>query len=117
MTERAEAIEWIVRDAQVDLHVPSLCDVEVTAGLRRALLHRAIARQRAALAVQDYLDLPLTRHGHQTLLRRILDLGKNFSVYDATYVALAEQLGSPLLTADQELTRAARSHTRVSILP
>lgn len=117
MTEQAGPIEEIVRAPETDLHVPALCDVEVTAGLRRALLRRALSPQRAALAVEDYLDLPLTRHGHQSLLRRILDLRMNFSVYDATYVALAEQLGATLLTADQGLTRAARSHTRLAILP
>jgi predicted nucleic acid-binding protein len=87
------------------------------AGLRRALLRRNLSEQRAAMAIEDYLDLPLTRHGHQPLLGRILDLRMNFSVYDATYVALAEQLGSRLLTADRGLTRAARTHTRVATLP
>jgi predicted nucleic acid-binding protein len=117
LTEQAGKIEEIVRADETDLHIPSLCDVEVTAGLRRALLRRILSERRAALAVEDYLDLPLTRHGHQSLLRRILDLGMNLSVYDATYVALAEQLGAALLTADQGLTRAVRSHTRVATLP
>lgn len=97
--------------------MPALCDVEVTAGLRRALLRGALSEQRAILAVEDYLDLPLTRHGHQSLLGRILDLGANFSAYDATYVALAEQLGAGLLTADGALARAARTHTRLGLLP
>ena len=117
MTEQAGPIEVIVRAADTDIHVPSLCDVEVTAGLRRALLVRVLSEQRAALALEDYLDLPITRHGHQSLLGRILDLRMNFSVHDATYVALAEQLGAILLTADQGLSRAVRSHSRVAMLP
>jgi predicted nucleic acid-binding protein len=117
MTDQAGPIEEIVRAPETDLHVPALCDVEVTAGLRRALAGRALSFQRALLAVEDYLDLPLSRHGHQALLDRILDLRMNFSAYDATYVALAEQLGAILLTADRALMRAARSHTRVATLP
>jgi predicted nucleic acid-binding protein len=66
---------------------------------------------------KDHLDLPLTRHGHRSLLGRILDLATNFSVYDATYVALAEQLDAGLLTADVALARATRTHTRLAVLP
>jgi predicted nucleic acid-binding protein len=44
------------------------------------------------LALQHYLLLPLTRHGHQALLPRVLELRANFSAYDACYVALAERL-------------------------
>ena len=64
----------------------------MTAALRRALLSGAIEERRAEEAVEDYLDLPLTRHGHQALVLRLLEMHKNFSAYDATYVALAELL-------------------------
>jgi predicted nucleic acid-binding protein len=68
-------------------------------------------------AVLDYLDLPLTRHGHLALLPRVLELYENLSAYDATYVALAERLACPLLTADDRLIRAATTHTRLTYLP
>jgi predicted nucleic acid-binding protein len=106
----------VIRSPDVDLHVPALCDVEVVAGLRRALLHRAMSSQRADQALQDYLDLPITRHGHRQLITRILELRPNFSAYDATYVALAEHLAGELMTADEGLERAARSHTNVRVL-
>jgi predicted nucleic acid-binding protein len=64
---------------------------------------------RAADALEDYLDLPLFRHGHQALLARVLQLRSNFSAYDAAYVALAEQLKGELLTADDGLARAIRT--------
>ena len=112
----AVSLEPIVRASDADLHVPALCDVEVAAGLRRGLLGGALSEERLAQAVEDYLDLPLTRHGHQQLLSRVLNLSDNFSAYDATYVALAEQLGGELLTADEGLARAARMHTGVATL-
>ena len=93
----------------MDLHTPALCDVEVAAALRRSLLTRRLTARRAAEALDDYLDLPLLRHGHQPLLGRILQLRSNFSAYDAAYVALAEQLSGELLTADVGLARAVRS--------
>ncbi|HLB78377.1 MAG TPA: type II toxin-antitoxin system VapC family toxin, partial [Candidatus Dormibacteraeota bacterium] len=61
-------------------------------------------------ALEDYLDLPLIRHGHQALLGRMLKLRSNFSAYDAAYVALAEQLKGELLTADGGLARSVRRH-------
>ncbi len=101
----------------MDLHVPSLCDVEVVAGLRRIRVRRALSDRRAAEALADYLDLPLTRHGHRWLLARMLELRDNFSSYDATYVALAEQLRAELLTSDGRLARAVRTFTQLGVLP
>lgn len=109
-------IEGLLRAPDTDLHVPALCDVEVAAAVRSALLRGLLSAQRMTEAIDDYLDLPLTRHGHQVLLTRILDLKENFSAYDATYVALAERLGARLITGDQRLARSARSHTKLVIV-
>lgn len=107
----------MLRDAEVDTHVPALCDVEVVAGLRRGLARNLISQRRAAAALEDYRDLPVTRHGHQTLLPRAMELRRNFSAYDATYVALTERAGGALPTADTRLARATRAHTAVPITP
>jgi len=80
------------------------------------MLRGALSSDRAAEAIEDYVDLPLTRHGHQRLLERILHLRQNFSAYDAAYVALAERIGGELLTADEGLARAARTHTKLATL-
>jgi predicted nucleic acid-binding protein len=106
-----------LRTPEVDLHAPALCDVEIVAGLRRAVLQRTLSDERAREATQDYLDLPISRHPHRHLLMRILELRANFSAYDAAYVALAERLAGGLLTADQRLARAVRDHTEIAVLP
>lgn len=95
--------------------MPALCDVEVVAALRRGIAERLFSVARAQEAVDDYLDLPLTRHGHQRLLKRILELRANFSAYDAVYVALAESLQAELLTDDGPLRRAVGAHTRIKL--
>ncbi len=104
-TEAAGAIGPIVTDPETDVHVPALCDVEVAAAIRRALLQRRITVDRAEEAVVDYLELPLIRHGHERLLAPILSRWANFSAYDATYVTLAEVLSAGLLSADRLLLR------------
>jgi predicted nucleic acid-binding protein len=100
-----------------DLHVPALCDVEVASALRRSLMAQLMTQERAVEALEDHLSLPLTRHGHQALLARVLDLRDALTAYDAVYVALAEALGAALLTADQGLASAARGMTELVVLP
>ncbi len=97
--------------------MPVLCDVEIAAGLRRAIIGGALSLTRAGDAIEDYLDLPIVQHGHQWLLERILALRANFSAYDATYVALAEELDAALLTGDKRLRRAVKTHTELLTLP
>jgi predicted nucleic acid-binding protein len=116
-TEASVSLSETIEDSDHELHIPALCDVEIVAALRRALVSRVLGESRADQAIEDYLDLPLTRHGHQWLLARILALRDNFSAYDATYVALAERLDGRLLTGDFGFARAARTHTEIAILP
>jgi predicted nucleic acid-binding protein len=115
-TVHGPAVEAALRERGSDVSVPALCDIEVAAVLRRALLSGRLSPGRAADALGDYSDLPLTRYGHQRLLPRVMTLRENFSAYDATYVALAERLGAALLTGDLALGRAVRRHTELRVI-
>lgn len=115
-TERAPRVVAALAAPDVELHVPALCDVEIASALRRGLVAGRLDEERALAALEDLADLPLTRHGHQLLLGRILALRHNLSAYDATYAALAERLDASLLTADRRLVAAAASHLRVPVI-
>ena len=104
-SRRASTVRDVIRAPGAALHIPALCDVEVTSALRRLLLRGILSEDRAKDAVADYLDLPLGRHGHQQLLARILSLRTNFSAYDA----LAERLGARLVTGDRSLARQRKT--------
>ncbi|WP_447969296.1 type II toxin-antitoxin system VapC family toxin [Nitrospira sp. M1] len=88
------------------LHCPHLLDIEVTHVLRRYCQHGELSAARAFQAIEDLADFPLTRYAHNLFLYRIWDLRQNLTSYDATYVALAELLGAPLVTCDARLASA-----------
>ncbi len=56
--------------------------------------------------MSDLVALPLRRVSHRVLLARCWELRDNRTVYDASYVALAEQLEATLVTADTRLAGA-----------
>jgi predicted nucleic acid-binding protein len=49
-------------------------------------------------------------------MSRIWELRDNHTPYDAAYVALAEALEAPLLTADRRLARAPGTATEIQLL-
>jgi predicted nucleic acid-binding protein len=77
--------------------------------LRRYVRSASISAERAAEALADFLDLPLTRYPPFVLLPRVWQMPHNLTAY-AAYLALAEALHAPLLTRDHTL---ARTHTRL----
>jgi len=106
-TYAGQSIENRIYSRNETLHAPHLVDLEVTQVLRRLALQRVVSEHRANEAVRDLLDLRITRYPHLVLLPRIWQLRHNFSAYDAAYIALAEKLGSILVTRDARLASAS----------
>jgi len=99
-----------------ELAAPELIDLEVVSVLRRQLSVGRLDARRAGLALDDLLELPIRRVSHRALLRRCWQLRDNLSVYDAAYVALAEALDAPLLTADARLAKAPGVGCAIEVL-
>lgn len=98
------------------LAAPDLLDVEVTSVLRGRLAGGHLDVRRAELALADLLDLPLRRVPARHLVGRCWELKDNLTIYDGAYVALAEALEVPLLTADTKLAKAPGTRCRIEIL-
>jgi len=98
------------------LAAPELIDLEVSSVLRRLSLGGRIPSRRAELAMSDLVALPLRRVSHRALLPRCWSLRENLTIYDASYVALAEQLKTILVTADARLSRAPGLRCAVEIM-
>jgi predicted nucleic acid-binding protein len=99
-----------------DLQAPHLVDLEVLSVLRRETLRGGLTRSRADEAAGDLARLALRRYSHSLLAPRIWALRDNLTPYDAAYVALAEALEMPLLTADRRLASAPGLRCKVELL-
>ena len=102
--------------ASQDLSIPDLADVEIVSVLRRRWLAKTISARRFATAVHDLALLPADRYPVLPFMPRAYELRANVSAYDATYVALAEQLGCELITADARLSRAHGPRCRIVVI-
>jgi predicted nucleic acid-binding protein len=98
------------------LIAPELVDLEVLSTLRRAARGGRLDERRSGQALEDLAALPLRRVSHLPLVPRIWELRDNLTAYDASYVALAETLDCPLLTADAGIGKASGVRCVVEVL-
>jgi predicted nucleic acid-binding protein len=95
---------------------PVLVDAEVGNALRRQVRMKEISPPTAQAALAQLRTLPLQRVLHQNLVKRAWELRDNVSFYDGLYVALAEELDSPLLTLDRKLASASGLRVDVELV-
>lgn len=95
---------------------PDLVDVETVSVLRRRWLAGDLADERFQGAVDDLLALPMTRFPVGPMMVRAFELRANITAYDACYIALAEALACPLVTADRRLANAPLTTCTTEVL-
>jgi predicted nucleic acid-binding protein len=98
------------------LVAPELIDLEVLSAVRGALRANQLNARRAEQALSDLAALPLRRAPHLPLLPRVWELRDEASVYDGSYIALAEALGVDLLTADTGMLRTRGARCTIELL-
>lgn len=100
-TLRAGAVQAAVADRR--LAAPAVIDAEILSALRGLERAHAVTPARAAQAVEDLRVAPIERFGLEPLLARAWGLRDHLPAYDALYVALAVELGCPLVTTDDRI--------------
>lgn len=98
------------------LHSPALLDFEVASVLRGHVLGGKLTPKRMAEAASDFAAFEIERYEMTADLDAILELRDNFTVDDAAYVVLAQQLQAPLVTRDAKLIDARRIGVAVEFL-
>ncbi len=99
------------------LHAPHLIDSEVASGLRRHVASGQVTAHDGWALLDTWRRLALSRYAVQGLLGRIWEMRDNLSAYDAGYVALAENLGCALVTADARISRAPGLRCPITVVP
>ncbi|GAA4848875.1 type II toxin-antitoxin system VapC family toxin [Kitasatospora terrestris] len=93
--------------ADRDWAAPEHVVIEVMQSLRGLYLAKELTAARVAELVAELPGLTIRKIEVAPLLGRIWELKDNLTPDDAAYVAVAESLGAPLITADLRLMRAS----------
>lgn len=86
---------------------PAHLDAEVVSALRGLAQRSPGVAAAGPTALRHLAGLPVRRVPLAPLLQRVWQLRENVTAYDAAYVALAERLGGPLVTADGRLAASS----------
>jgi predicted nucleic acid-binding protein len=103
--EDGEVARSLLRDRTV-LEVPAIFGAEAASALRALVAAGELSPIRAAAALEQVRTVRAIRYPFEPFTDRIWELRGNLTVYDAWYVALAEWLGTDLVTRDAKVRRA-----------
>ena len=98
------------------LHAPHLIDLEVANFLRKRIAAGTLDDEQTSAALGDLIHLSIRRYPHGPMLPRIWELRDNVTPYDASYIALAEQLGCMLVTSDARLGAVPSARCPIEVL-
>jgi len=95
---------------ELDFLAPSLLEYEVVNGLIIAQKRGRIKEEKILLAIDGFMDLNIKLKDFSQLYPRALYYCKiyNRSVYDASYLAIAESEGIAMITDDKRLYNAVK---------
>lgn len=95
---RAHMVNWV--------QAPQIFPAEVTSALRGLLAGGQISERVAHGTRRRLAQVRLRLHPFAPYAERVWELRANLTVYDAWYVAVAERLDQPLVTADEAILGA-----------
>jgi len=106
-TMEARRLREEYRKAKHDLHSPDIYPVEIAHALTRAERQGRITPVEGKICMIDMLKILPRLHSYIPLLPRAYEISSQvrIGVYDCIYVALAEQEGCELITADYKLVK------------
>lgn len=99
--------QWAARQLTgAELAAPALMAYETANIIRRHELAGLVSPDQAEQAHADLVDLAIQQWPYEAITARAWQLRGNLSIYDASYVALAELVEAKLVTLDRRIARA-----------
>lgn len=92
-----------------ELCAPHLLDFEVLSSIRGLVLGRVMENGEAEEAINYFYQVKIERYPAASLTQRIWELRHQFTSYDASYIALAEALGCPIITHDKKIATSGHN--------
>ncbi len=122
LSDKAQLVRDDYRNRIHELLSPDIFPIEVAHALTRAERQGRITAPQSAVLLADVLSTAPKLFASLPLLRRAVEISSQLrvGVYDCLYIALAEQEGSELLTADARLASLKTTFpfiTELSSLP
>ena len=114
--DRALALRELHISGRSKIYIPGLALLEVLNAIR---FNSKAEEADGETALETLQDLNLeTNTPDVNLLRKANAIAWAYktTIYDALYVALAEQVGYPLITADEEMVKKLKGHSIVTPL-
>jgi predicted nucleic acid-binding protein len=99
-----------------EVWAPALIDLEVMNALARMERAGDITPAIGTIVIAEWMRLPVQRYTDVLLVTAVWRLRASIRVADAFYVALAAQLGCPLITSDGRLARAPHPGVSVTLI-
>jgi predicted nucleic acid-binding protein len=115
-SQLSEHVEIIVAASGGRIHVPSHFKAEVLSAMRGLYLSGRFTRSEFIGRGGVVDQFPVFSHDIEPLITRVLALADNATVHDAAYLALAEVLDCPLVTADKKLADIPGSRAKVLLV-
>lgn len=111
-SEIALKIRDLFLSKEISISAPFLIYYEVNNLIHTAVKNLRINEKLAKEAYQGFLELDLITYSSKELMNLALEksISLDISSYDASYLALAEYLKTPFITADQKLIDKAKDN-------
>lgn len=99
---------------ELEIVAPLLLEYEVLNGLQIARKRGRIEHAKMNMAVEGFLSLEIEKKDISSFYPRILDFSEtyNLSAYDASYLAIADEEGIELVTADKNLFNKTKTNLK-----
>jgi len=99
-----------------NLIAPAILVPEFLSGLRKLAIRKRISTNLVNRIVTRFEGLQIELFTMSAYRRELWAMTKNFSLYDATYVLLAQTTYTPLITSDARMAKAAQRNTEIILL-